>query len=82
MLKMRTNPPSYDLLVVLRATLAKLESRRKPLTSRGQILRDALALRIHSIEEYLRIDSPNSTRSVCSETAEHLRQQTGTTFRA
>jgi len=54
---MRLNPPSYDLLVVLRVTLSKLQGRRKPLSSRQEIVKRALELRIRSIEEVLGIIS-------------------------
>jgi len=57
MQRMRLNSPSYDLLVVLRVTLSKLQGRRKPLSSRQEIVKRALELRIRSIEEILGIVS-------------------------
>lgn len=72
----RLNPPSYDLLVVLRATLAKLEARRKPLSSKQEILRGALVQRILSIEEILRSASLGQKKPVnCEpESSEVLRR--------
>jgi hypothetical protein len=71
----RTNPPSYDLLVVLRATLSKLEARRRPLSSRQEILKHALELRIREIENLLCINSPVQKRTVSSARVEDMPQQ-------
>jgi hypothetical protein len=74
MQKMRLNPPSYDLLVVLRATLCKLQARRKPLSSRQEIIKHALELRIRSLEEILGMISPgeNDKKPVLSAIPERL----------
>ena len=72
--KMHLNPPSYDLLVVLRATLSKLQARRKPLSSRQEIIKHALEIRIRSIEEVLGTVFPgeNAKRPVLSAIPERL----------
>jgi len=84
MQKMRLNPPSYDLLIVLRATLSKLQARRKPLSSRQEIVRQALELRIQSIEEVLGIVSPggNEKKPALSVIPERLpnRQRAGSSL--
>jgi hypothetical protein len=74
MQKMRLNPPSYDLLVVLRATLCKLQARRKPLSSKQEIVKHALELRIRSIEQILGMISPgeNDKKTVLSAIPERL----------
>jgi len=84
MQKMRLNPPSYDLLVVLRVTLSKLQARRKPLSSRQEIVKHALERRIRSIEEILGMISSggNEKKPVLSAIPEQLpnRQQVGSSL--
>jgi hypothetical protein len=70
----RTNPPSYDLLVILRATLSNLEARRRPLSSKQEIVRHALALRIQSLEEMLRITAPGEKKPVSSYEPESVKR--------
>jgi len=67
----RTNPPSYDLLVVLRATLSNLQARRR-LSFKQEIVKHALESRIRSIEELLGIPLHDKKKTVSSCEPEHL----------
>jgi hypothetical protein len=82
MSKPRTNPPSYDLLVVLRATLSNLEARPKPISPKQEIVRHALELRIRSIEEILGIASSFEKKTVSSSEPEDLSRPVGNISRA